>query len=278
MHYCEHCGTIVSQSSTVCPRCNSERILASSDQAQDGFRREELTQIGKFTSAAEAGYFAHELWQVHQLPSCVLAHENFDAVSGYWSHEYLLAVPLELSEHAKGLLRELLDSSLNEDEWGSHSHSLDLLHSQSFHEVEPSESGGDDHIPLSFSLPPQTEMSTRTSRAERNWYADYPADSASDETRLVPWFPILITLTAGTFVTWGFQKIQQMQQPQRNDRERITALWKELGKSELPWKQHLPDGQSRTLLIDAEKKTVTLQQDFNGDGQIEQQETFELSH
>ena len=56
--------------------------------------------IARFLNAAEAGYFAHELKLMRNIPVTLRAEDDFDAVSGNWSTGFVLAVPEVWAERA----------------------------------------------------------------------------------------------------------------------------------------------------------------------------------
>ncbi len=75
------------------------------------------TAIARFLNAAEAGYFAHELKLLKNIPVTLSAEENLDALSGHQATGFVLSVPQIWAEPAARTLTELVQQTESEDDW-----------------------------------------------------------------------------------------------------------------------------------------------------------------
>lgn len=118
MTICPHCGW-GGVSETVCERCGVTLIRARDDSAALAEREPETlaewVTIARFSNAAEAGYFAHELLPLLDCEPRIEYQDDFDAVGGAWRTRYLLTVPVHLAEHGRRQLGVMLDGSWEQD-------------------------------------------------------------------------------------------------------------------------------------------------------------------
>ncbi len=138
--------------------------------------------IARFLNVAEAGYFAHELKLLGNIPVSLQAEEDFDAVSGHWSAGFVLRVPEPWAERAAVTLQELVRQTEAED--------------------------------------PLPELSASPLEGDGFLEADSrPFDPFAEEPRFrdrdpVNWVPIVVTLAAGSMAIWGFKKLWEPARPQ----------------------------------------------------------------
>jgi len=233
MPRCSHCGESVGRDELVCPAC----LQTSSVEAV--VSAESMVAIARFRNAAEAGYFAHELQRGADISAVVTMDESFDAVSGYWSTRFVLAVPEELSEAALLGLQRLIDHS------------------------EPDDIPFDSQVAVDeFDVPMSGD----------DWI-QRPAEAISSETAEhsnVNWVPIVLTLAAGSIVFAGVRAMQAKPHAPvaaagaRNQPD----VWEMLSTPERPWVQRLDKGR-RELRFDSARRQVVLYEDLDGDGRFE---------
>lgn len=95
----------------------------------------------------------------------------------------------------------------------------------------------------------------------------------------IHWTPILLTLTAGTFVVWAAKQVhRQLREPARGQARQVH-LWDQLGRDGGRWVQSIPGGAGRReLSIDPAGRQATLREDRDGDGVFEQSTRLTLNH
>ena len=248
MPRCSHCGELVSRNEMVCRHCLQAPL---SEAADSGHREssnltgeavesdEPMVTIAQFRNAAEAGYFAHELLRDADIPAVVTMDESFDALTGFWSTRFVLAVAEEFSETALLCLQRLSEHSEPDD--------------------KPFDSEFDDD-------------EFNDSMANNNWMQQSSDVMTSDVAAQsnVNWVPIVLTLAAGSIVFWGVRTMNAKPRAQaavageRNQPD----VWKMLSTPERPWVQQLEKGR-RELRFDSARREGILYEDLDGDGQFE---------
>jgi hypothetical protein len=240
---------LVSRNETVCRNC----LQAPQPEGADSGHREpsnlageamenneQMVTIAKFRNAAEAGYFAHELLRGADIPAVVTMDENFDAISGFWTTRFALAVAEEFSETALLCLQRLSDHS------------------------EP------DDMPFDSDFAAADEFND--SMADSDWMQRPSEAMASDvaEQSNVNWVPIVLTLAAGSIVFWGVRTMNAKPRAQaaaageRNQPD----VWEMLSTPDRPWVQKLETGR-RELRFDSVRREGILYEDLDGDGRFE---------
>ncbi|MBX3438992.1 MAG: hypothetical protein KF861_15990 [Planctomycetaceae bacterium] len=98
---------------------------------------------------------------------------------------------------------------------------------------------------------------------------DETSDPVFSEPR-IHWAPIVLTLTAGTFVIWAAKQAHRNAARPAGGRVNEVNAWEQLGNIRSPWIQHLDDGPGRReLMIDPAGRTAILREDHDGDGIFE---------
>lgn len=264
---CTHCRGILSLGDSVCSDCgnpSAEEIdtgshddhmgmaalsefteAGSPDAATDG----PLEIIARFGSAAEAGYFAHELLHTEAIPVRLTSDESFDALRGFWSTRYVLAVPVDKATSAKLALSDLVEATRNDDGFESH------------------ETG---------SLAATPEPPTKYSQARSQGFDDpeiFDRDRYDD--RGVNWVPIVLTLTAGSLAFWVARKAQEPPPERPPVGQQDADLWDTLTNEPAPWYQPINGGRGiRELSIDRQHNQAILREDLDGDGVFETRRTI----
>lgn len=137
MPHCPQCGRLVSQLSGECPACGiklrtvdeSTARQASPPPVEETARAEAATpptaqvterppqkMIARFANCAEAGYFADELSAGLDTDVEIIPLEDFDSIHGTWSTQFALKVAETEAVAAAQFLRELVDSTTDEDD------------------------------------------------------------------------------------------------------------------------------------------------------------------
>ncbi len=253
MIQCSQCNFTLAADASVCPRCGEaavDEVTSVGHQAN-----ERMIKLARFTNAAEAGYFAHELASRSRIESQVLVEEDFDAISGFWSTRFALLV----HEADLASARDMLQRMIADDEYGEN-------------ELETTETG-------SWRDPVSSDADYDLERP-RFEIVD-PRDLQDDPTveAGVNWIPIVLTLAAGSVVFWGVRKIHEepkpavMAAPRGHHR---GDLWDELTRDKSPWVQRLSDGVGiRELRIDSDRHAIIVREDLNGDGVYEHEMPYE---
>ena len=260
VRHCPHCGRLLADCNDRCSHC-AEVVGEPEATSQDG-EEVRLTPIARFTSAAEAGYFTNELMEQHQIPGKITAVDDFHAPSGSWSTRYVLAVPEAMAESAAAAFKARLEQDEAEelaDSWDEET---------GFHTETETALGSAD---VGDQASPEPFESEDDSLAVPDGWA--PSESN------VSWFPILLTLAAGSTVFWWASRLDD-----RPKRARVAApasrqdddFWGHLTQEPNPWVQQLRNGRGvRQLTIDEETGIVTIREDANGDGVFEQEWPFQ---
>ena len=155
--------------------------------------------IARFRSAAEAGYFAHELDRVAEIEATVHVSESFDGLTGAWQPWFILHVAPPQMSRATELLADWLEHGGGVSEG-------------------PGGTGG---MPgtgragaVAGDLPAASGVLPRHESAGREGGAEDFADE-SDRFRLeadesgIPWWPVMLTLAAGSLVVWTARRWHQ---------------------------------------------------------------------
>jgi hypothetical protein len=207
-------------------------------ESADGIHGEPMVVIAQFRNAAEAGYFAHELLREADIPAAVTMDESFDALTGYWSTRFVLAVAEEFSESASLCLQRLSEHSTPDD--------------RPYHSEFAADDFNDPMTDDDWIQPPSEKMADATEQSNVNWV------------------PIVLTLAAGSIVFWGVRTMHAKPQAQaaaageRNQPD----VWKLLSTPERPWVQQLENGR-RELRFDSVRREGILYEDLDGDGRFE---------
>lgn len=199
--------------------------------------REPLDAVARFQSAAEAGYFAHELKMLQNVPTLVRAVEEFDAVSGHWSTGFVLFVPSPQAEEAALTLQDLVRQSENEDA-----------------------------SPVRASATSEREVTT-TSPSEP--FDPFVRDEEFEYPEPINWVPIVVTLAAGSLAFWGVKQLWEPARPQPAapaDAPR-DVLWDIMKTPQgRKWVQQDADGRRiRELEIHPDGSEAVLREDHDGD-------------
>ncbi|MBI3866346.1 MAG: hypothetical protein HY290_31075 [Planctomycetia bacterium] len=103
-----------------------------------------------------------------------------------------------------------------------------------------------------------------------------PADSAEFSTAV--WAPLIFTLAAGSIACFGIERVDPRPRPAVlvvGDGRKPPELWEILGASHGPWVQKVGDqGGERRLTLDRDHHTALLQEDDDGDGQVDREWEF----
>jgi len=130
------------------------------------------------------------------------------------------------------------------------------------------------------------QLVAETDQAEFIGYGDEPVTPAGHADNELPmsesrihWTPIILTLTAGTFVIWAAKQVHRhvVREPAGRGANQVD-IWDQLSRDGSPWVQHADDGHGRReLLIDRANKVATLREDTDGDGTIDRQSRISLT-
>ena len=262
MTHCAYCGRKLRSDDSPCPGCEQFSIdLQAADDVGDERR---MVPIARFTNAAEAGYFAHELERNEGINTSMFADDSFDALSGYWSTRYVLNVPAAMSDAARASLQAMIASGGNN---GLQDSDDDAKTADMFEEQELQNFG-------------TAEDQDRRALAFETWL---DADSTEYQDTCVEdsgvnWVPIILTLAAGSGVFWMVQGMQErpnpavMAAPAGNQHE---DLWHCLNRDSGRWVQHLDDDRGvRELTTDPRRNLVVIREDVDGDGVYEKEAAF----
>jgi hypothetical protein len=91
------------------------------------------------------------------------------------------------------------------------------------------------------------------------------------------WVPLIITLAAGSIVCFGIDRADHRPRPPAlvvGDGRKPAELWDVLSARPGPWVQPLDAGGERRLTLDREHHTALLQEDQDGDGQVDREWEF----
>lgn len=263
---CPHCDRCLGEQESVCSYCeNSVRdTYDQSDgcgeleyiESDSSFRpadvdssRMPLVGVARFSNAAEAGFFAHELMHSERIPATIDFQDHFDAMTGCWSGQFVLTVPQQMAESATVALTRL---------------------------VEQTDGGeffdGDD----------QASYKDADQHAS---FAEATSHLADDlEPSRINWVPIVLTLTAGSVVLWGARRMNEQPRPDQRKAAVPVApasepnqdLWEVLTRSPNPWTQSLNQGLgTRELQFDDRRNQAVIREDADGDGVFERRVEFD---
>lgn len=245
---CSQCSFGIPTDDSVCPRCGQvvDAIFEELESVD-----ERMIKIARFTNAAEAGYFAHELVNRSGIDSQVLAEEDFDALSGFWSTRFALLVDETDLSSARQMLQQMIADD-DTEQISEHESRFEPVASDPSYEFE------------------QTHFEIVDPRDLR--------DGATEEAG-VNWIPIVLTLAAGSVVFWAARKIHDQPNPAvmaAPGGHHRSDLWDQLTKDEIPWVQQLPNGTGkRELRINPDRRVITVREDLNGDGVFETETPFD---
>ena len=196
------------------------------------------TVIARFLNAAEAGYFAHELKLLRNIPVKLQAEDDFDAVSGHWSTRFVLSVPGPWAERAALTLQELVRQTEAED-------SLPELAASAL----------------------EREAFLEADSRPFDPFAEGPLFSPQNQ---VNWVPIVVTLAAGSMAIWGIKKLWEPARPlpaAAPAKAPRDVLWDVVTTpAGRKWVQSDPAGRPvRDLEINPAGTEATLREDSDGD-------------
>ena len=245
MPQCPSCDRELGDYEGHCPECDD----STDDNTDEESNR--LVRIARFSNAAEAGYFAHELAAQNSILTKIVAEESFDALCGYWSTGYALTATEADADAARTALVEFVQR-LRADDFDDFDD-----------EFDPSNSLEDS---TSLTFPRESEYDDEPGTV-RNVMVDEPG---------VNWIPVVLTLAAGSIVFWAARRI--------HDQPAVFAapvvpkteeLWDYLAHDENPWVQELEGGVGvRQLQIDPQRKLFIIREDRDGDGRFESELNF----
>ena len=200
-----------------------------------------VVPIARFTSAAEAGYFAHELSHDREIPAVVTVDENFDAVTGNWWTRYVLNVPEPFADSAIEALQLLMVDG-DDGDW-------------EYSDVAESDLTSEIPANLGATVGP-------TMHIDRNLKVDDVG---------INWIPVVLTLAAGSVVFWGVRKFQDPPRPAHAAQpQQQHDLWEQMSIERGPWFQRMNNGSGvRQLWIDPRRNRAVLREDADGDGEFE---------
>ena len=241
MPHCTECGARYIGDPGECPGCGgarNHRLMPADSGIVDVRAMDEdsggpLRAVARFASAAEAGYFAHELQSRLQIPVRLQSEDDFDALSGHWSNRLLLLVPESEASTAASALQELVHD--NQEDESPHGNLLAALR---------------DSGPWSMAAG-----------------LDVAPGARSDSG--INWVPIILTLAAGSAAFWGVRKLQEAGPPPPPIGLQ-EKLWKRLADSESGWAVRSEEraGELR-LVIDPGRELAVIREDADGDGVFE---------
>ncbi|MBW3543905.1 MAG: hypothetical protein KY476_26960 [Planctomycetes bacterium] len=255
MHSCRECGRPVERRDGLCGFCSpysgraEAQSAAPADVEEPSFDFDPsagMTAVARFANAAEAGYFAHELRSLEQMPVTIAAEESFDALSGYWSTRFLLYVSAEQAMRAATLLEQLVaDTDADEP-----------------HAVE----GSFGYAAEAAGAVPGSRRFERFEQAD-----EFPTP--------LPWVPIVLTLAAGSAVLWGARRLHDPPRPPAAPINRAdTEQWNRLATPGRPWTLPHENGRgTRELWIDADRDLTVIREDADGDGVFEGQRELKMT-
>ncbi len=201
-----------------------------------------MTPIARFSSAAEAGYFAHELRDGDGIPTRLTLEEQFDAIGGHWAVRYVLAVPTESAEAAAARLSELVQQSAGEE--------------------------------FEDPLPPGLTADAASARLHglesREEFLDEPEPIASSG---VNWVPIVLTLAAGSVAFWAARRVPEAPAAPRQGPApggQQIGLWDYIDQHSGVWVQRMENHVGwREMRFDRLHRRVVVREDADGDGVFE---------
>ncbi len=255
MIVCPHCRHDFASSLDECPHCGMERQphADASVSVAKGPSRQPHVPIARFVNVAEAGYFHCELEGRMPCEVRLVTQNHFDAPSASWSTNYVLSVPETDAVRATEILKQIVA------------------------DTDPSgfiEFGDEPGSPPDFST---DELPVDDESVDGFPVRDLPADGVPAHASRIHWAPIILTLTAGTFVVWAAKQVQR-QVRNRGGEPNQVDIWEQLGGEGRPWIQKLDDGRGqRELQIDPTRKFATLREDADGDGVYERRSRISLT-
>lgn len=207
-------------------------MMRPGDQRDDTLQS---TPIARFLNAAEAGYFAHELKLLGNVPVSIQVEEDYDAVSGHWSSRFVLAVPSVSAESSAMMLQELVRQTENEE--------------------------------FRSDIPVPAFEGERLHSANSQPFDPFPQDDDFESPQPLNWVPIVVTLAAGSLAIWGVKKLWEPARPQAAAPAKAPrdVLWDMMrtphgGR----WVQH--DAQGRPIrILEFHGNEAIFREDSDGD-------------
>ncbi len=257
MRDCPHCRHDFSRSLDECPHCGTEwqgPADAADATAPNGASHQPHVPIARFANVAEAGYFHCELEGHMPCEVRLLTQNHFDAPSASWWTNYVLTVPETDAAQATELLKQIVA------------------------DTDPSEfiEYGDEPV-----SPPRLsvdEAPIDRLPADRFPAHDLPCDGLTAPVSRIHWAPIILTLTAGTFVVWAAKQVHRQVRNRAGGEPNQVDIWEQIGHEGRPWVQQLNDGPGRReLVIDHARRFATLREDADGDGVFERRSRISLT-
>jgi hypothetical protein len=193
--------------------------------------------IARFLNAAEAGYFAHELKLLRNIPVTLRAEEDFEALAGHGTTGFVLSVPNVWAEPAARTLTELVNRSESEEDLSE----------------RVSEEAVRDSVPLG-----------RTQA-----FDPFAREDEFEMGPAIPWVPIVVTLAAGSLAFWGVKTLWEPARPPAPAPVKASrdVLWDVMRTPQgRKWVQVDPQGQPiRELEIEPAGTAAILREDHDGD-------------
>lgn len=195
------------------------------------------TAIARFLNAAEAGYFAHELKLLKNIPVTLQAEEKLDDLSGHLTTGFVLSVPQVWAEPAARTLTELVHRTESDEE----------LPAPEYEDED-------------FGPAPVGRSQAFDPFAREDDFAMGPA---------IPWVPIVVTLAAGSIAFWSVKTFWQPARPQPAAPVKAPGdvLWDVMRTPQgRKWVQYDPNSQAvRELEIERAGTEAILREDADGD-------------
>lgn len=232
--------------------------------------------VARFTSAAEAGFFASELEHLAGIPVAVHISESFDAVVGCWQPGFVLRVPPHRADEAARLVQE----------WAS--------------QPDPREAAVQETARVAREPGPQAawrrgRLPDRTVAGFDPASDDLPGETFTLEENMswgVPWLPLLLTLTAGSLTVWTVRKLNrppvrvaparpaaEILQEQLKQRESLSGVWirkdpqLELNLPDMPV-DLVPARIPPVISIQTDRRGTLIRSDYDGDGRYDEEFVF----
>lgn len=247
MQRCPFCRTRLEYHPDSCPEClrslrpEDVRVAESRPEGMIG-EKEPVRTIARFANAAEAGFFAHVLLSMEDIPAEIRTEDDYDGIAGYWSTRFLLDVPARLAKEAGEILQQVIDRSEREDFVGTPAGRL-------------------------------AESDSNLMTASRYSTVEVLDDSAAESRPGLRWTPIVLTIAAGSLAFFGLRTMQQQAgKAQRNiPVGKQDELWQQMGQPMQPWTQQLPGNRRRELRFNADRTRAVLRE-YQGDQKISESE------
>lgn len=254
-----------------CPLCNG-RFVPDSPAAENTNSRQDQASldehadwmpVARTSSVAEAGFLCDLLLDV-QIRAQLQELDDFEAITGAWRKIFVVVVPKVQSDQAAERLQYEMDRSAEDEDFDDEPSSQPTVRQQALprddHQTEsriPTGAPLDHHVPDAFFL-----------------------DSSGDRSRsTTSWLPMALALVAGGVASW-LASDWLAANPQAGLPEQQSMLWNALKETDAEWTT-TPIGQrpargvaSRTLRYEGASGTFVLEEDLDGDQQVDRRRQF----